>query len=271
MTLQEQKLEDTPNVTLIETPLGATVVNLKEENNVNKSPTKNKKERKQSKPKSPKPMNDDEIDYESEDFTSTYDVLLEGSDASDLVQLYSSQFEDEKKKKEDQMRNEINQIRSFYYKYDNLWAISLKNKDFFKRFRADRDFIGTRYEDFIKVNENSELYLVTMVVNERQELKNIGKYLFFREVYLCHRKSKSVLKLFNQLIGGSEQSFFVSEKDNIGFYRWKFIVHKNRLVYVKNKLVSKFNYNPESIKKIKSYEDVLKWVMGDYYYFNSKE
>ena len=103
--------------------------------------------------------------------------------------------------------------------------------------------------------------LLTQIVNERVELKNIGKYLFYREIYLTTRKNKSILDLFKHYIGGDENRFYLNERDNIGYYRWKFIVHKNRIVYVCDLLNLKFNISLDCLKCIKNYVKITSFTI----------
>ena len=150
---------------------------------------------------------------------STEDVLFGGEN---ICELYSN--EDDKHQLEEELNSEIGRYKYFYLKNQNVWIISLKNKELYKRYKNDNDFIGNRYKDLLK--DQNKICLLTQIVNERVELKNIGKYLFYREVYLTTRKNKSILDLFKHYIGGDENRFYLNERDNIGYYRWKFIVHK---------------------------------------------
>lgn len=185
---------------------------------------------------------------------STEDILFGGS----LTDLYS--VEDEKDEVAEELKKEIVKNKYFYLKNQNCWIISLKSKDLFKRFRKDKEFIGNKFKDALR--SESKIALLTQVVNERLELKTIGKYLFYREVYLTTRTNKSILKLFSTYIGGNETRFYLSEKENVNYFRWKFLVHKNRLVYVTDLLESNFNISAETVKNIKNYDDVLNYLLN---------
>lgn len=188
--------------------------------------------------------------------TSGHEILFEGEDFQ-LTDLY---FDNKGKEKEEELNKNINKYRCFYLVNDKCWTISLKNKDLYKRYKDDGQFIGNKFTEVLQ--EDDEMALMVQVVNERFELKSIGKYLFYREVYLHTFKNSSIKKLFKTYVGEGEEQFLFDERENVRFYRWKFNVHKNRLVYVVGLLKTKFNVNNECIKTIKSYDDVLKYYLN---------
>ena len=179
------------------------------------------------------------------------------NDTISLTELY---FDNKGKEKEEELNKKINKYRCFYLVNDKCWTISLKNKDLYKRYKDDGQFIGNKFKEVLK--EEEEMALMVQVVNERFELKSIGKYLFYREVYLHTFKNSSIKKLFKTYVGECEEQFLFDERENVRFYRWKFNVHKNRLVYVVGLLKTNFNVNNECIKTIKSYDDVLKYYLN---------
>ena len=184
-------------------------------------------------------------------------LLFDNENDLKLTELY---FDNKGKEKEEELNKKINQYRCFYLKHDKFWSISLKNKDLYKKFKDDGTFIGNKFKELFQDEE--EMALMVQIVNERYELKSIGKYLFYREVYLHTYKNASIQKLFKTYIGNQEEQFLFEERENVRFYRWKFNVHKNRLVYVFGLLKTNFNVNNECIKQIKSYDDVLKYFLN---------
>ena len=187
---------------------------------------------------------------------SSNEILFE----SDDLQLTDLYFDNKGKEKEEELNKKISKYRCFYLANDKIWSISLKNKDLFKRYKDDSEFIGNKFKEILQ--DDDEMALMVQVVNERFELKSIGKYLFYREVYLHTFKNLSIKKLFKMYVGNDEEQFLFDERENVRFYRWKFNVHKNRLVYVVGLLKSNFNVKNDCIKTIKSYDDVLKYFLN---------
>ena len=100
----------------------------------------------------------------------------------DTIKLTDLYFDNKGKEKEEELNKKINKYRSFYLTNDKFWSISLKNKDLFKRYKGDTKFIGNKFKEILE--EDNSLALMVQLVNERFELKAIGKYLFYREIYL---------------------------------------------------------------------------------------
>ena len=188
---------------------------------------------------------------------SSDNLLFDGENDFQLTDLY---FDNKGKEKEEELNKKINQYRCFYLKNDKYWAISLKNKDLYKRYKDDGAFIGNKFKEILQ--DEDEMGLMVQVVNERFELKSIGKYLFYREIYLHTFKNSSIKKLFKTYVGDNEEQFLFDERENVRFYRWKFNVHKNRLVYVFGLLKTNFNVKSDCLKTIKSYDDVLKYFLN---------
>lgn len=180
---------------------------------------------------------------------------------SDDLQLTDLYFDNKGKEKEEELNKKISKYRCFYLVNDKFWSISLKNKDLYKRYKDDVKFIGNKFKEILQ--DDDEMALMVQVVNERFELKSIGKYLFYREVYLHTFKNSSIKKLFKTYVGDDEEQFLYDERENVRFYRWKFNVHKNRLVYVVSLLKTNFNVKNECIKTVKSYDDVLKYFLNN--------
>ena len=188
---------------------------------------------------------------------NNHDEILFESDDLQLTDFY---FDNKGKEKEEELNKKINKYRCFYLVNDKYWTISLKNKDLYKSYKNTANFIGNKFKEILQ--DDDEMALVVQIVNERFELKSIGKYLFYRELYLHTFKNTSVKKLFKNYVGGDEQRFLFEERENVHFYRWKFTVHKNRLGYVVDILKRNFNVNSECIKSIKNYDDVLKYFLN---------
>ena len=182
--------------------------------------------------------------------------LFENEDLQ-LTDLY---FDNKGKEKEEELNKKIGKYRCFYLVNDKYWTISLKNKDLYKRYKDDGEFIGNKFKEILP--NDDEMALMVQVVNERYELKSIGKFLFYREIYLHTYKNSSIKKLFKTYIGNNEEQFLFDERENVRFYRWKFNVHKNRLVYVFGLLKTNFNVKSDCLKTVKSYDDVLKYFLN---------
>jgi hypothetical protein len=177
----------------------------------------------------------------------------------DTIKLTDLYFDNKGKEKEEELNKKINKYRAFYLINDKCWTISLKNKDLFKRYKNDSKFIGNKFKEILE--DDNDMALMVQLVNERFELKAIGKYLFYREIYLHTYKNDSIKKLFISYVGDDEEQFLFEERENVHFYRWKFNVHRNRLVYVSELLKNNFNVSLDVIKTIKSYDDVLKYFL----------
>ncbi len=188
--------------------------------------------------------------------TELFDETIDFGD----IQLTDLYFDNKGKEKEEELNKKIGKYRCFYLVHDKIWSISLKNKDLYKRYKDDGTFIGNRFKEVLE--DDNEMALLVQVVNERYELKSIGKYLFYREIYLHTYKNNAIKKLFVAYVGDNEEQFLFDERENVRFYRWKFNVHKNRLVYISGLLKSNFNVSLECIKSIKSYDDVLKYFLN---------
>lgn len=213
----------------------------------------------------------DMIKKEDESFTSSIPNSQEvptpkatTDDASDLFNLEDFQltdlyFDNKGKEKEEELNKKINKYRAFYLTNEKIWTISLKNKDLFKRYKEDSKFIGNKFKEILE--DDNEMALMVQLVNERFELKSIGKYLFYREIYLHTYRNNSIRKLFISYVGDDEEQFLFDERENVRFYRWKFTVHRNRLVYVSEILKTNFSVSSDFIKTIKSYDDVLKYFL----------
>lgn len=173
-----------------------------------------------------------------------------------LTDLY---FDNKGKEKEEELNRKINRYRAFYLTNDKFWSISLKNKDLFKHYKGDTKFIGNKFKEILE--DDNDMALMVQLVNERFELKAIGKYLFYREIYLHTYRNNSIRKLFISYVGDDEEQFLYEERENVHFYRWKFTVHRNRLVYVSELLKTNFSVSSDVIKTIKSYDDVLKYFL----------
>lgn len=174
----------------------------------------------------------------------------------ELTDFYTDNLETEKAK---EIRKCIDTQRWFYLKNEKNDIISLRKKTVFVRFKNDKKFIGFKFQDCFKEEKNI-CVLLTQTINEREKMKSIGKLLFYRELYLSTRKNASVQKLFNHYIGGNEVKFSVLEKENVDYYRWSFLIHKNRFNYIVF-LIKKINDSLD-IKEIKNYEDVYNVVMN---------
>lgn len=177
----------------------------------------------------------------------------------DNFQLTDLYFDNKGKEKEEEINKKINKYRYFYLTNDKFWSISLKNKDLYKSYKENTKFIGNKFKEILE--DDNDLALMVQLVNERSELKAIGKYLFYREIYLHTYRNNSIRKLFVSYVGGDEEQFIFDERENVRYYRWKFLVHRNRLEYVSELLKTNFSVSLEIIKTIKSYDDVLKYFL----------
>lgn len=182
--------------------------------------------------------------------------LLFNENEGGLTDFY---FDNKSKDKEDEINQQINKFRYFYLVNGKLWSVSLNNKDLYKKYKSDDQFIGNKFKEVLE--KDNELALLVQVVNERFEMKNIGKYLFYREIYLHTYENKSIKKLFLTYIGEEEETFIYNERENVRYYRWKFKVHKNRLVFVSSLLKDNFNVSIEEVRNVKNYNDVLKYFL----------
>ncbi|KAL6617740.1 hypothetical protein LY90DRAFT_503945 [Neocallimastix californiae] len=124
-----------------------------------------------------------------------------------LTSLYSTS-ESERNK---EIKEKINKNRWYYLKNQKSDIITLK-KSVFMKYRNDKKFSGYRFKaDF----ENAEYeLLVIQYVNEKEELKKIGKILFYRESYLELRNHEKNRNLFRKYIGGNERDFLTENKDS---------------------------------------------------------
>ena len=136
--------------------------------------------------------------------------LFDNENDLKLTELY---FDNKGKEKEEELQKKINQYRCFYLKNDKFWSISLKSKDLYKKFKDDGTFIGNKFKELFQDEE--EMALMVQIVNERFELKSIGKYLFYREVYLHTYKNASIQKLFKTYVGNQEEQFLFEERENV--------------------------------------------------------
>lgn len=197
----------------------------------------------------------------SQEIATTNSTTDDGNDLFNLedFQLTDLYFDNKGKEKEEELSKKINKYRAFYLTNDKFWSISLKNKDLYKRYKSDTKFIGNKFKEILE--DDNDMALMVQLVNERFELKAIGKYLFYREIYLHTYRNNSIRKLFISYVGDDEEQFLFDERENVHYYRWKFTVHRNRLVYVSELLKTSFSISSDVIKTIKSYDDVLKYFL----------
>ena len=189
---------------------------------------------------------------------SVEDDFLDGLNITDL---YST--EQTVNLKEVEIQNEIGKFKWFYLKHKSEYSISLsgtKFKEYYLKVQGDKEFIGNKFKELI--DPTNKIQLLTQLVNERRELLNLGKLLFYSELYISTRNNKSVKKLFKTYVGEDEANFLFKEKEGVKYNRFKFIVHKNRLVYCSSLLKSHYNMSSLDIQCIKNYDDVLKYVLN---------
>lgn len=177
----------------------------------------------------------------------------------DLTDFYTDNLESEKGK---ECRKLIDTHRWFYLKNEKNDIIALRKKTVFVKFKSDKKFIGFKFQDCFKEEKNL-CVLLTQTVNEREKMKSLGKVLFYRELYLSTRKNASVQKLFNHYIGGNEIKFSLLEKENVDYYRWSFLVHKNRFNYIVNLIKINHSRIDVEVKNIKNYDDIYNFVMNN--------
>lgn len=184
-------------------------------------------------------------------------------DEINLTEFYSDNNENDERLVE--LRRKIDVNKWFYLRNDKFDIIALRKKTVYEKYKDDNKFIGYKFVDFFK-DENDVCILLIQLVNEMEKMKTIGKVLFFRELYLSTRKNKQVQELYKKYIGGGESVFFMNEKENVKYYRWTFIVHKNRYVYIKKLIGDKINNLGLDInfKDIKNYNDVFDYCKNNY-------
>lgn len=159
------------------------------------------------------------------------------------------------------IRKKVDTYRWFYLKNDKFDIIALRKKTVFTKYKNKKDFIGFKYQDMFK-NEKNLIRLVCQLVNEMEKMKATGKVLFFRELYLATRKNSGVQKLFKTYIAeGNDDSFAIEQKENVDYYRWCFLVYRNRYNYIFHLIIQIFNYTQESLKSIKNYNDVFDFCL----------
>ena len=95
---------------------------------------------------------------------------------------------------------------------------------------------------------------------KKREMKKL-KGLFYREfIYLLVKTNLLINYLKRGYIGEVEQVFIFECKRLVDYYRWSFLVHKNRLVFIKDRinslLIESDNLN---LKSIKNYDDVFNY------------
>lgn len=186
--------------------------------------------------------------------STTTENILDGLKFTDLLPDNSNNYEREK------LEEEVKKYKWFYLKNKDVFSISLDKKSFYLSKRSDKGFIGSKFKEMIDIT--NKVQLLTQIVNERMEMKSIGKFLFYRELYISVRENKSVKKLFNNYINENETYFLKNEKSCIEFNQWKFLVHKNRLVYCCELLIHEFNINKKKLACIRNYEDILNYLMN---------
>lgn len=182
----------------------------------------------------------------------TFDEDLWG--CTDLTEFYS----EEPSSKEKELKDKIESAKWFYLKNQQYDYISLK-KGVFDKFKGDKAFLGIQFTKMFDT-EDDMIVLLTQYVNEKKEMKRLGKMLFYRELYLSTCKNKSVNQLFRKYIGETEQLFIFDCKNLVDYYRWSFLVHKNRFVYIKNRINSLLVDSDDlNLKSIKNYDDVFNY------------
>jgi hypothetical protein len=173
---------------------------------------------------------------------------------ANLTDFYS----EEPSEQDQELKQKIEHQKWFYLKNQKYDYISLK-KNVFDRFKEDKHFIGNIFINNFEKEEDMVI-LLTQFVNEKKEMKKLGKTLFYRELYLSTCKNKSVNQLFKKYIGEVEQVFIFECKRLVDYYRWSFLVHRNRLIFIKdrinNLLIESDNLN---LKSIKNYDDVFNY------------
>lgn len=174
----------------------------------------------------------------------------------DLTQFYST--DSAKDEKIEELRKKIEQFKWFYLKNEKFDIIALRKKTVYEKFKSDKGFIGNKFKEVFQAEED-KCKLVCQLVNEREKMKATGKVLFFRELYLSTRKNVSVQKLFKMYIGDEDDTAFaINEKGNVDYYRWCFLVHKNRFNYILNCLKGiDLELDLNEIKNVKNYNDVF--------------
>ena len=172
----------------------------------------------------------------------------ESFDCPNLAEFYSTELSERQKL----TKERIEKHRWYYLKNQKNDVISIK-KSIFMKYKNDEQFIG-----FVFTNEFDQqtdlVILLTQWVNEKEEMKKIGRILFYREVYLHTHHDFRVKKLFKNYIGLSERTFINDCKELVEYYRWNFKVHRNRMFFIKNRILSlddKIN-----ITSIRNYDDV---------------
>jgi len=167
-------------------------------------------------------------------------------------------YSEEPSIKDKELQDKIESNKWFYLKNQKYDYIILK-KNVYDKYKNDTKFIGNAFVNIFEKEEDM-IVLLVQIVNERKEMKKLGKMLFYRELYLSTCNNKSVNKLFRKYIGETEQLFIFDCKNLVDYYRWCFIVHKNRLVYIKDRinslLIESDNLN---VKSIKNYDDVFNY------------
>lgn len=173
---------------------------------------------------------------------------------TNLTDFYS----EEPSMKDKELQDKIDSNKWFYLKNQKYDYIILK-KTVYDRYKNDTSFIGNIYTNSFE-NEEDMVVLLTQFVNEKKEMKKLGKMLFYRELYLSTYKNKSVNQLFKRYIGETEQLFVYDCKNYVNYYRWCFLVHKNRLEFIKNRInslvIGSDNLN---LKSIRNYDDVFNY------------
>lgn len=173
---------------------------------------------------------------------------------TDLTEFYS----EEQSSKDKEIQDKIDSAKWFYLKNQQYDYISLK-KGVYDKYKSDVKFLGIQFTKMFDT-EDDMIILLTQYVNEKREMKRLGKMLFYRELYLSTCKNKSVNQLFKKYIGETEQLFIFDCKNLVDNYRWCFLVHKNRLVYIKNRINSLVVDSDDlNLKSIKSYDDVFNY------------
>lgn len=168
-----------------------------------------------------------------------------------LTDFYSNEDEDV----DIEIKRKIEEHKWFYLKNQNSYILALNKVSVYNKYKNENDFIGFKYKQLFN-SETEIVILMTQIVNEREQMKSLGKILFYRELYLSTRKNESVQRMFNRYIGENEDIFSNREKKNIDFYRWKFLVHKRRFNYLKN-LIEYDKGEMNLVSCLKNYNDVI--------------
>lgn len=184
------------------------------------------------------------------------DFILNNEDDNNFDKIELTNFYSNEETDQDlDLRKKVEENKWFYLKNQHSFILALNKITVYNRYKNDTDFIGFKYKQIFN-SETDTCILLTQIVNEREQMRSLGKILFYRELYLSTRKNESVKRMFNRYIGENENVFSDREKKNIDFYRWKFLVHKRRFNYISH-ILEHENGHINIVSCVKNYNDVI--------------